>query len=245
MTLVPTSVTSAELVSIAGTANQGHKLCMQAAVDTVAFAIEVGHALLKAYELVPDGEWRRWIENNCDFDFGMASKYQRLAHYSHELTGDETSVNQAAIHLQGLAPLRVTGGRPSIHSDDLMAKARALRSKGQSARQVAEQLGVSMWTIYNWSKPIEEQRAYETERARRLRAARKALKEQEQREAVMAAAGPSVAELYSRVRLALEVVDAAILEPTDNDQGSAGLLRQTRSFLYSAESPIVKALGVE
>ena len=241
MTLVPTSVTSAELVSLSEQANEGHRRCVESHQKTVTFAKEVGHILLKAYELVPNGEWQHWVEENCEFGWWAARLYQRIAHYEHEVT-DETSIGATRRSLEGLPAIRPSG---QTYPSELRAKGRAMLAEGQMPQRIADQLGVnSARTVRSWRKSDKELRNIARKQKRREKAAREALKEQERRETVLAAASPPVAELYSRVRLALEVVDAAILEPSDS-RDAASLLRETRSFLYSAESRIVKALGVE
>ncbi len=241
MTLVPTTTT--ELATLADQINEGHRRVVESAETTLALAIEVGHFLLAAYELAPDGPWGQWVEHNCVFSYNTARHYQRIAHYEQALTGDEPSVYAAMTTLRGL-PYIHAHTPANAHPPELKAKARAMLKEGQTVTRVAEELGLGASTVQNWRLTDQERRDELLRSYHRQQAARKALKEQERREAVMAAAGPSIAELYSRVRLALEVVDAAILEPTD-DRNSARFLRETRSFLYSAERRIVKALGVE
>ncbi len=246
MTLVPTSVASAELVSLAEQINKGHRLVVGSHRTTLVLAIEVGHWLLEALKLVPDGEWPRWMEDNCDFSKTTVGVYQRLAHYEHEL-GDQSSIREALNALIGLPNVRPAGVRPDAHPPELKAKARAMLEEGQSAVRVGEQLGIGDGTVRTWRKTDQEIAAAGRRNNRRQRAARKALKEKEEREALaakVAKAGPSEAELYSRLRLTLEAVDPVILDHTDN-QNTARLYREARSFMYKAERRIVKALGVE
>ncbi len=242
MTLVPTSVTSAELVSLAGQINEGHGRVVAAAETTLDLAIEVGHNLLEAYELVPDGEWTGWVEDNCDFGHSTANHYQRVAHYAHELT-DVKFIEEALLSLTGLPTVHHRGTREP-HPPVLKEKARAMLAEGQTARQIGDQLGLNKNTVQSWRRSDQEIIAYNRKYSRGRAAARKALKEQEKRKAIMAAASPSVAELYSRLRLALEVADAAILDHADGPD-AARFLRQARSALYRAEGRIVEALGVE
>ncbi len=241
MTLVSTSVTSAELVSLSEQANEGHRKCMESHGKTVAFAKEIGHILLKAYELVPNGEWERWVRANCEFSRWEARMYQRIAHYEDEVT-DETSIGATRRSLAGLPAIRSPG---KTYPLELRAKGRVMLAEGHMPQQIADQLGVgSARTVRGWRQSDQELREKARSQKQRAAIARKVLREKEHHEEVLAKAGPSVAELYSRLRLALEVADAAILEPTD-DRHLASLLREARSHLYSAERRIVKALGVE
>ncbi len=244
MTLVPT--TTAELTTLADQINEGHGRVVKAAGKTLQEAMKVGRWLLEAYELVPNGEWGRWMNDNCDFDVSNARIYQRIAHYEHELTGDESTITAALRSTQGLPAIRSTYQyQPNGYPTALKAKARAMLAEGQTPLLIAEQLGInSSATVRGWRRSDKELAVASRNQKRRNRAARKALREQEHREAVMTAASPPVAELYSRVRLALEVVDAAILETFDS-RDSAQLLREARTALYKAEGRIVKALGVE
>ncbi len=240
MTLVPT--TTAELTTLASQANEGHKRFMESAQMTMALATEVGHLLLKAYRLVPAGKWTSWVEDNCDFSYTSAARYQRYAHYEHEL-GNESTVAAATAALRGLPDVHQRGN-PLTHSVELKANVRALLAEGQAAVRIAEQTGIPESTVSTWRLSDQEINARANRNLRRQRAARKALKEKERHEAVMTAAKPSTQELYSRTRLALDVADAAILDYSD-DLKAAEFLRKARSYLGSAEARIVKALGVE
>ncbi len=242
MTLVPTSVTSAELTTLAKRINEGHRLTGVVAKKTLEAAVGVGYLLLDAYELVPPGEWWRWLRDNCDFDLATARVYQRVAHYEHELA-DALTLREAITSLRGLPSVHPVGN-PNSYPAELKAKARAMLAEGQTPTRVAEQLGISPGLASSWRRSDKEINRNIKKLRRRRTAARKALKEKETHEAVMAAASPSLAELYSRVRLAQDVADAAILDHSD-DQNFAGWLREARSFLNQAESRIVKALGVE
>ena len=244
MTLAPTTVTSAELASLADQANEAHRRFVEAFEGALTAAIEVGHVLLKANELVSDavGEWPRWVEEHCDFHWGTAALFQRLAHYEHEIKG-ETSISSAKRVIRGLPPIRKNGAW-QVYPAELRETARAMLAEGQlTQQQIAERLGVDRRHIGLWKKTDKELRQFYKARGEHQRAAHRALKEQKQREAVLALANTPVAEFYSRLRRTLEAVDPAIKQA--NTQEAAKLLREAREALYKAEARLVKALGVE
>jgi hypothetical protein len=56
-----------------------HEAAHRAAKTAIAHAMKAGALLLSAKDMVPYGEWRRWLADNFEFSAKTATGYMRLA----------------------------------------------------------------------------------------------------------------------------------------------------------------------
>ncbi|MEM7478559.1 MAG: DUF3102 domain-containing protein [Planctomycetota bacterium] len=63
----------------AGTINEAHHRALGAAERAVEYAIECGQLLTEAKQAIPHGLWKTWVNENCDFAPGTASRYMKAA----------------------------------------------------------------------------------------------------------------------------------------------------------------------
>lgn len=167
-------------------------------------AIRCGEALLEARGRVASGEWGGWLERR-GLKPTMASRYMRVAYYRDQIPA-ECDHFQAAVRilvhypeLRGLCPEHPAA--PEI---------RRLRAEGLSCRRVAAELGVSSATVYLVMHPDAKRKYAETNRARarRSRAARRALAEKERADAITAKGG-EIAKAYNLLRQAEQLLGRA------------------------------------
>jgi hypothetical protein len=241
---------SMSLGELATTACDAHELCRGAAELALAHAIRCGDALLRAREAVKEGEWEMWVNENFPIP-SMAKSYMRLAYYKdHLIEFDGAGGMRGALdYLRGL-PSFVKNQRS--YSDEIVQEARRLLSQGLSQREVAGLLDVPRRTVEGWGNGDFEggrtgrptgkarlERKRLRHRARRERAARLALRREE--ESKLAKKAPDqIGEAYSLIRKAAQAADRGAQETTKKEVREAlnvALLR-----LHAAEDQVVRAV---
>ena len=80
-------------VPVAKKINDTHKAALKSATDAVSLAIKCGELLAKQKAKLEHGEWKSWIEKNCNFEYSTAARYMKAA--SQKSTGvDFSSLSQ-------------------------------------------------------------------------------------------------------------------------------------------------------
>lgn len=140
-----------ELDALAENANREHDAVLDASASALTHSIAAGEFLLQARNLVPRGEWERWVAENFHAAPTMAKAYMRLARYKHLLPADTTlSQLDALQYLRGLPG--IDGKRPQEEINALRDEALRLVAAGFSQREAASILGLAKSTVARWAK---------------------------------------------------------------------------------------------
>lgn len=143
----------ATLAELAAIANAAHESVYAAGRQLVGHAIRAGEALLKAQEIVPDGEWIDWMAANVRMHVTTAYRYMRIAeHKAVVLDADVDSIG-AALRLLADRPRR--GHGPLRYSPDDVADMVAL-AKRVGIKPAATALGVSPSTVHKFVGKLSE-----------------------------------------------------------------------------------------
>ena len=59
--------------------NSAHRQAFGHAKNAMEYAAECGRLLIEAKELVPHGEWEKWLDANTEVGHRQSQKYMRLA----------------------------------------------------------------------------------------------------------------------------------------------------------------------
>lgn len=184
---VTTDLASMTLEQLADEIGKGHRSVQANLSAAVATGIEVGLRLMEVKSRLGVGEWRPWIEVNIDeLSPAQAGVYLRFAYYREvifESAADSAIVWKDAMKaIKGLPPVLVdhAGAYPAEVRDE----AKRLRATGMPYTRIGQEMGIDCQTVKSWCEPgyRAEQRRRFKERARRRRAAEKALREKEHRE---------------------------------------------------------------
>jgi hypothetical protein len=65
--------------TLANQINTAHRQAFGSAKKAMEYAAECGRLLIKAKELIPHGEWGRWLDANTEVGWRQSQKYMRLA----------------------------------------------------------------------------------------------------------------------------------------------------------------------
>lgn len=242
-------VTPPTLDELAGVANAEH-LALKGAEDRiraavsegVLHAIRAGEALLAAQDLVPDGEWQRWVDANVRFHYATVSKYQRIAFYRVEVERwmadpqSKGSAIDAWKSLRGLPPMRSAKTiEPTVREEIAI-----LAGTGLSNREIARVVGVSDVTVRIHTDPEYAKLRQRQARAagRRRKAAKSALDRQEIA-AEIKRKGGSLAVAYEHIRKLALALDAAMVETDEADERAE--IREARSKVHLIDDAIVRA----
>ena len=156
------------------------ELCRQAKTMLLMYAVEIGRRLVEAKEVLPHGEWGKWIKENTDFSQPTANNYMRLFD---EYGASQITIFGATVNSQSLANLPYS-------------KALALLAVDADDRETfAEKVGAEDLSVKELETAIRERDA---ERARRAELEEK-LMETETARNEYAAAAHEAAELTARV----------------------------------------------
>ena len=77
----------------------------QAKITAVSCAIEIGKRLLEAKDLVPHGEWGKWLKENVNYSQSTANNFMRLYR---EYGSDQGSLFTTAANSQTIINLDVS-----------------------------------------------------------------------------------------------------------------------------------------
>lgn len=240
-------VVDERLTQLAFTINREHTLAYQKAVEALEHAIRCGEALIEAREIVPDGEWTRWVEANLSIATGTMHRYIRVATYKqHLLDADKkpASINAAIGYLKAIGAPAASTGRNGRSPTFDVAEAKRLRKQGMTYEQIGELLGVSDVAIWRQLTPGATKRAIAiSNRNRKRRRLEREAFEQTQRDKRVARAGGAAAEAYALLRRCAAALDQALSDAKDDEERKT--LRDALAHAHRAEDSIVLALRLE
>lgn len=232
------------LEELASIANREHSLAELAAQTVLQHAIAAGEALIAAREIVPPGEWSRWLDQNFQATQSVAYGYIRVATHKENIPEGTTGVKPALAVLSGYPQAR---GPFMVEREQPEKRAEAIRMHNESdlsSQEIARRLNERPGTVWRWLNPAaaaRKQRASETKR----RKAAKALREQEREREIKRAvrkAGAALAEAYSMAERMGAVLDQAVNEAADEEAHEA--LTEAIRYRNKMRDQIVRALGV-
>ena len=172
---------SAPARDIAVITQEIQELCHQAKTMLLMYAVEIGRRLVEAKEVLPHGEWGKWIKENTEFSQSTANNYMKLFD---EYGASQMTIFGAVVNSQTLGNLPYS-------------KALALLAVDADEREeFAEEVGAENLSVKELENAIRERDA---ERARRAELEEK-LVETETARNEYAAAAHEAAELTAKVR---------------------------------------------
>lgn len=220
-----------------------HALAQDAARQALTHVIQAGEALREARTAVDSGAWNQWCERH-GLGERRARDYIRIATYQSELPEWVTTRTEAIVSLKGLPVATENGGWQRL-SDATREEALRLRAEGLSQRQVGEALGISHVTIGLWEREqpsSKTKRRARSRQASREKQARLALRQLE-RDRAMRKRGGTVAEAYSLLRRAAQMLDRARDGETSKEVRHH--LDQALYGVHRAEESAAKALRIK
>ena len=171
---------SAPARDIAVITQEIQELCRQAKTMLLMYAVEIGRRLVEAKEVLPHGEWGRWIKENTEFSQSTANNYMKLFD---EYGASQMTIFGAVVNSQTLGNLPYS-------------KALALLAVDADEREnFAEEVGASELSVKELESVIRERDA---EKARR-EALEEKLEEVERARNEYAAAAHEASELSAKV----------------------------------------------
>lgn len=238
------------LEELAATANREHALALEAGASMLHHAIRVGEALLLVRERCSYGEWRPWIDANLDIGYAQTSTYMRVARYKDKvLSGPAANITEARRFLL-TAPGAPSGNDAGSTRMPAWVREEAQRmaDEGVSKYVIADELGVSVTTVYRWTDPtfLDRNNRKMREAAARRRAADRALREAERAVEIKRAvrkAGAATAEAWSMAERFQDVIAQAHDETQDSEARAA--LARAGEHYRKMRDEIVRALGVQ
>lgn len=239
------SSTLAELVEVA---NAEYDQALSSAYSAVIHGFNCGDALLKIRELVPRGDWRKWLQENFNGGETTAREYMRLAKYRDLVPPEYYANRQLAMdYLKGLP--HTDSERPSTIPREEIEEVRRLAESGMSQEQISKALGMSRTQVRSRLDPEKSRKdhqrfgkKYEAQR-KRAKSAREALRREEvgrERLALMKQTGGNIAKSYALIRLAAQELDRARLIAKGHEAKLA--INAALSKVYAAEDDLVRAV---
>jgi transposase len=166
-----------------------HELCIFHALSALEHAVRTGEALLKARELVPQGQWEPWLAGNVPTVERQARAYMRVATYRDAIPSEITTLTDGLRELRGLPAF--DGSGPRQHPPETRERALELVAEGLSRRLVASMLGINRKCVDRWVQGDTDSHESNHRKGRPTRAEqkeRKRLVAAEQRRAIGPAA---------------------------------------------------------
>lgn len=182
-----------------------HDAAKQALVSSLEHMLKCGELLTEARNLVPQGQWNRWAQQEVGLHPKTVRTYIRYFAYKELLieSGVET----------GSAARRLLAGMELPRSNDssaMMQEAKRLREDGWSVRDVAQKFGVSDARVSQWCN-YEQHKRRDAARQREIQAALK-LKRQQDRDRTIKQKSDPIREAYVLLRRAVSIMDQERLE---------------------------------
>ena len=153
----------------------------QAKITAVSCAIEIGERLLEAKELVPHGEWGKWLKENVNYSQSTANNFMRLYR---EYGSDQGSLFTTVANSQAIMNLDVSKALaltvlPAEEREEFVAEhdvenmsTRELKDALQENKELKRQL-----EAVNQNAGYEKSLEVKVEAAKKLEEARKAAEE--------------------------------------------------------------------
>lgn len=237
----PADLSGQTLDQLAETIRREDAAAHAAAETALASAIRAGEALLEAKRHVEPGRWVSWVEGVVPRT--TAKTYMRLATYRDDVTASGvTGVAAARNLLVGYPPIAKTGPALFTHLRD---EALRLHKDNVPVSAIASSLGVAHTTVSTWVDPEFAQKRAAMRRRDKARgkAARRALREKEKRnarDAAAKAAGGNIAKAYALIRQTAAAIDQAADQCVSKDDARS--LRAKLANLYEVEDEICRIL---
>lgn len=225
------------LEELAERANVEHGLAEAALTKAMEHVFRVGEALYAARCRVGRHGWRDWQAEHLDISPAWTSAYMRAAVYRDRVTvaGAKTLTEARAV-TTGLPPMFPSA--PVRYSDDMKAEARRLAEAGYTPKEIAAMLGIAKNTVHCYIDDEYDRRHRQNQKRSQQRryAARRALREQQEREerdCLAREKGGNLGKAYDAVRKLQPIIDGAVAE---------GLSVEARALAVRLEDEIFKAL---
>lgn len=196
----------------------------------------------------------KWVADNVPIPYPRVAFLIRLATLQEHFIGKTDTIGGAATYLAGLpavngyshgGPLQGSGRCSGNRSAEVRAEATRMCRDGADPKEVAALFDLSPATVKNWASDDYERRRKKADsfRAGRARAAREALRRQENDQLARAArqAKDPLGESYALVRRALPVLEQATGDDAEERASIAVALRSLRA----AEDAIVETLRMK
>lgn len=224
-------VTASVDTEVAVQINDLHRKITAPGSDVIRSAIECGELLIKVQQSVPKGQWVMWAKANLEMHVTTAFGYMRLARNKVEvLAGNHSGIDPALAALSGEIRLGVEAKQEIVRLYD--------NGKGQTLEQIADLFGVKKSTVWYHVSAKSRNRTKLLQRTQRAQA-RRALEREEQSRAAQRLGGP-IAEAYSLVRKAEQIVDARTRLKIDVDERRH--LMEALTALYTVEDELSEAI---
>jgi hypothetical protein len=209
---------SEELGELIDTINDEYRSAYEMTLDALTHAIACGAALIEARELIPEGEWHRWVGNNLDIGTSAAGRLMRIASHRDILMAAESkprSINAAIRYLsQAGTPAASKGGTGRRPSFDV-AEAKRLHGLGMTFKDIGQVLDVSDVAVRRQLVPDATHRAME--RTSRARSRRRQQRRERQLDEELLTVN-AAADAYVLLRECVTVLDRALVEATTGDE---------------------------
>lgn len=155
------------LAQLAETIRREYAATRRSAEEMLRHAIACGHALIEAKELVPKGEWTRWLEDVSPLGLtpGTLHAYIRLAHLE-EHVDPTASMDTNKMLLRGL-PGVSKGRKLGVVPEEKDTAIEAIRAGEVTITEAASRLHVSRQTVAAWVNPQQQENRVDRRRKRR------------------------------------------------------------------------------
>lgn len=244
------------LDELAEIANREHAAAVEDAHSALQHALASGAAIWEAHErFAGDGpRWNAWVAANLRMSVSYVELWERYFVYRDVLPREaaepfrdargnlqQPSFKRVRVYLAGLPPIRHRG-RPGA-PPEVRDEAIALHKSGLSAREIASLLGFNKTTIQKWVSPeaARKARAHSRRSAAKARAARQALRRQQDAAAARKMSG-RISDILSWTRKSLEIAGKEALD------AEAGELRRELNALshdlYRVEDRLARIIGM-
>lgn len=245
MTAVAELVTTPTLDELAARIRHEIQGMEDAANKLIDHAIAIGHALIAVKPLVSYGEYELWVERETRLSHNYAKRFVRLAEYEDAVrAAGAESIYQGMQAIKGLPAIALPGSETRQARKE---RIEALRAGGMTIRETAETVGLSVNMVNRILDPAyhERQQAHANAASRRRKAARKALRDREQEQAIRKAlvnAGQAKNEAYKLATRLDQILGQCRSEAQSGEERIA--INEAHAHRDKMMDAIIRALGV-
>ena len=227
-----TDIEQHPLADLASAINTEHEHVFDNVVSALEHAIQCGIKLTEAKEIVPEGNWERWVEHNLTISKSQVNRYMRLGAYREHLLGSVNpprSIHAALLQLKGLA---ATDDKRAINVEE----AKEYRQIGATYEEIGGVFGTSgsaVWQVLNPEAATEISRKTRRKKAISRRATREA-----QQIIQVETVGGALADAFALLQDAAGALEQAIRVSAESKRVP---LETALTHIQRAEAAIVRA----